>query len=142
MSQTIKNFQTIILPKGLSFQVLKLAHDELFHNDMTRTDMLLRRLFYWKGLKFSVNKYFKQCLTCQKRNVQVVTYAKTAHDKLHFTTSKLPVQFMSMELIGPFEPSMDGQHYDLTVIFMLTAFTFFCCPEDKNCYQNNSHICR
>ena len=36
-------------------QVLKLAHDDLGHSDPTRTYMLFRRQYYWKGLKVSVN---------------------------------------------------------------------------------------
>ena len=37
------------------------------------------------------------------------------------------MQFRSMDLIGPFDPASDGHHYALTVISMLTGYTF-CIP--------------
>ena len=61
-------------------------------------------------------------MTCEKRNVQVVKYAQ-----LHFSTPGLPMQFISMDLIGPFDPSGNGHHYALTVICMLTGY-MFCIP--------------
>ena len=72
-------FHTIVLPQVLITQILRAAHDELDHNGTTRAYMLFDKLYYWKGLKASVNKHIKQCMTCQKRNVQVVKYAQ-----LHF----------------------------------------------------------
>ena len=77
--------------------------------------MIVQRLYYWKGLKTSVNKHIKQCMTCQKRNIQTVTYAQ-----LHFSTLRLPMQFISMDLISPFDPSSSGYHYTLMMICMLT----------------------
>ena len=37
------------------------------------------------------------------------------------------MQFISMDLIGPFDPSSNGHHYTLTVICMLTGY-MFCIP--------------
>ena len=34
------------------------------------------------------------------------------------------MQLISMDLIGPFDPSSSGYHYALTVICMLTGYTF------------------
>ena len=68
-------FHTIVLPQVLITQILRAAHDELGHNDATRTSMLVCKLYYWKGLKASVNKHIKQSMVCQKTNIQVVKYA-------------------------------------------------------------------
>ena len=35
------------------------------------------------------------------------------------------MQFISMDLIGPFDPSSNGHRYTLTVIYMLTGYTFY-----------------
>ena len=69
-------FHTMVLPWVLIIHILKVAHDELGHNGTTRTYMLVHRLYYWKGLKASVNKYLKQCIMCWKKTVQVVKYAQ------------------------------------------------------------------
>ena len=60
------------------------------------------------------------CYQCQRRNKQVVKYAT-----LHFDVCTLPMQFISMDLIGEFHPSTSRKHrYVLTVICMLTGYVF------------------
>ena len=44
-----------------------------------------------------------------------------------FCTPKLPMQFISMDLIGPFDPSNSGHKYALMLICMLTWHNF-CVP--------------
>ena len=50
--------------------------------------------------------------------MEVVRYAQ-----LHFSTPRLPIQFISMALIGPFDPSSNGYHYALMMICMLKDYT-------------------
>ena len=116
-------YETTVMPRSLIPQVLRLAHDELGHNGTHRTYILLKRLYYWKGLKPSVEKHIKQCYQYQRRNKQVVKYAK-----LHFDVATFPMQFISMDLIGEFHPPTSKKHrYALTVICMLTGYVF-CVP--------------
>ena len=118
-----KTYETIVLPRALTAQVLKMAHDDLGHNGTHRTYMLLKRLYYWKGLKPSVVHYIQRCYHCQRRNKQVVKYAT-----LHFDVATFPMQFISMDLIGEFHPpTSKGKKYALTVICMLTRYVF-CVP--------------
>ena len=103
--------------------VLELTHNKLGHNDISRTYAMLKRLYYWKGMKLSVTKHVKNCAVCQKHNPQVVPYAK-----LHFDTATFPMEFISMDLIGEFyPPSKLGHKYALTVICILTGYVF-CIP--------------
>ena len=107
----------------LLLKYLKMAHDDLGHNGMHRTYMLLKRLYYWKGLKPSIVKHIQRCYQCQQRNKQVVKYAM-----LHFDVATFPMQFISMDLIGEFHPpTSKGNRYALTVICMLTGYVF-CVP--------------
>ena len=88
-----------------------------------QTYTLLKRLYYWKGLKASVEKHIKMCYQCQRRNNQVVKYAT-----LHIDVATFPMQFISMDLIGEFHPPTSRNHrYALTVICMLTVYVF-CVP--------------
>ena len=85
--------------------------------------MLLRRLYYWKGIKPHIYKYVKQCRSCQQRNRQIVKYVQG-----QFKVPTTPMEFVSMDLIGEFHPpSSIGHKYALTVIYMLTGYTF-CIP--------------
>ena len=116
-------YETIVLPRALIAQILKMAHDNLGHNGTHRTYMLIKRLYYWKGLKPSVVKHIQRCHQCQRRNKQVVKYAT-----LHFDVATFPMQFFSMDLIGEFHPpTTKGKKYALTVIYMLTGYVF-CIP--------------
>ena len=78
---TIDNaqFLPIVLPRALIGHVLSLAYDHLGHNGISCTYAMVRRLYFWKGMKSSITKYIKNCNICQKRNLQIVPYAK-----LHF----------------------------------------------------------
>ena len=58
-------YETVVLPRALIAQVLKMAHDDLGHNGTLRTYMFLKRLYYWKGLKPSVVKHIQRCYQCQ-----------------------------------------------------------------------------
>ena len=42
---------TYVLPRALTAQICKMAHDNLGYNGTHRTYTLLKRLYYWKGLK-------------------------------------------------------------------------------------------
>ena len=88
-------YQTIVVPRTLTAQILKIAHDNLGHNGTHRTYNLLKRLYYWKGLKPCVTKHIQRCYQCQRRNKQVVKHAN-----LHFDMATFPMQFISMDLIG------------------------------------------
>ena len=104
-------------------QILRMAHDELGHNGTHRTYTLLKRLYYWKGLKPSVEKHIKMCYQCQRRDKQVVKYAT-----LHFNVATFPMQFIFIDLIGKFHPPTSRKYrYALTVICMLTGYVF-CVP--------------
>ena len=106
------------MPRALTAQVLKMAHDDLGHNGTHRTYMLLKRLYNWKGLKPSVVRHVQRCYHCQRRNKQVVKYAT-----LHFDVASFPMQF-----IGEFHPpTSKRKRYALTVICMLTGYVF-CIP--------------
>ena len=110
-----QTFYPIVLPRMLIGHVLELPHNKLGHNGISRTYAMLKRLYYWKGMKTSIIKHIKHCDVCQKHNLQVVPYAK-----LHFDTATFPMEFISMDLIGElYPPSKLGHKYALTMICML-----------------------
>ena len=116
-------YETIVIPRCLTPQILQMAHNELGHNRTHQTYILLKRLYYWKGLKPCVEKHIKRCYQCQRRNRQVVKYAK-----LHFDVATFPMHFISMDLIREFHlPTSRKHRYALTVICMLMGYVF-CIP--------------
>ena len=51
--------KTTVILRAITAQVLQIAHDHLGHNGTHRTYTLLKKLYYWKGLKPSVEKHIK-----------------------------------------------------------------------------------
>ena len=116
-------YETIVIPRAITAQILRMVHDNLGHNGTHRMYTLLKRLYYWKGLKPSVENHIKMCYQCQRRNKQVIKYAT-----LHFDVATFPMQFISMDLIGEFHPpTTKNNRYALTVICMLMG-SIFCVP--------------
>ena len=52
-----QRFKALVIPVRYAKVVLKLAHDELGHNGTARTYALIKRMFYWKGLKKDTENY-------------------------------------------------------------------------------------
>ena len=118
-----QRFEVVVLPQVLSGAALQLAHEGLGHNGSPRTYALLKRHYFWKGLKPMVKRHVQSCKFCQKHNKQAVKYSK-----YNFEAEPAPMKFISMDLIGEFHPpSSKGNRYALTVICMFTGYTF-CVP--------------
>ena len=118
-----QKFEVVLLLQVLNSAALQLAHEGLGHNGSPRTYALLKRYYYWKGLKPMVRKHVQACKFCLEHNKQVVKYSK-----YNFEAEPAPMKFISMDLFGEFHPlSSKGNRYALTVIYMLTGYTF-CIP--------------
>ena len=92
-------YETTVVPRALTGQIVRMDHVELGHNGTHRSYTILKRLYYWNGLKPGIEKHIKMCYQCQRRNKQVMKYAN-----LHFDVATFPMQFISMDLIGEFHP--------------------------------------
>ena len=77
-------YETTIITRAITAQVLQMVHDNLGHNGTHRTYTLLKRLYYWKELKPSVAKHIKMYYQCQRRNRQVIKYATLHFDVATF----------------------------------------------------------
>ena len=118
-----QRFEVLVVPPKWGPTLLKLAHDDLRHNGTARTYMILRRNYYWKGMKAHVTLYIKRCSLCRKHNTTATRYVKGS-----FEIPKAPMDFISMDLIGEFHPpSTNRNRYALTVICMLTGWVW-CIP--------------
>ena len=94
-----QRFEVPVVPPEWGPMLLKLAHDDLGHNGTARTYMILRRSYYWKGMKAYVALYVKRCSLCREHNATATRYVKGS-----FEIPKAPMDFISMDLIGEFHP--------------------------------------
>ena len=121
-----KKFEAIVVPRDLAGIVLKLTgirwQIHITHGS-TRTYMIIRRNYYLKGLRPDVVRYVKRCTICRKHNS-----ASPKYNQGTFQAPGAPMDFISMDLIGEFyPPSSHGNKYALTVICMLSGWTW-CIP--------------
>ena len=86
-------YETTMILRALTTQILQMAYDEMGHNGTHRTYTLLKRFYCWKGLNPSVEKHIKMCYQYQRRNKQVVKYAM-----LHFDMATFLMQFIYIRL--------------------------------------------
>ena len=107
-----QRFEVIVIPKDLSTVVLKLAHDDLAHNGSARTYMILRRNYYWKGLRPDIIMYVKRCTICRKH-----TSVSPRYNKGTFQAPGAPMNFISMDLIGKFHPTSSHGNNMLSQLF-------------------------
>ena len=63
-----QRFEVVVLPHVFSNAALQLAHEGLGHNGNPRTYAVLKRYYYWKGLKLMVKKHVQACKFCQEHN--------------------------------------------------------------------------
>ena len=63
-----QKFEAIVILRDLAEIVLMLAHADLGHNGSARAYMIIRRNYYWKGLRPGVVRYVKRCTICRKHN--------------------------------------------------------------------------
>ena len=118
-----QRFEVLVLPQILSGAALHLAHEGLGHNGSPRTYAVLKRHYFWKGLKPMVKRHVQSCKFCQEHNKQAVKCSK-----YNFEAEPAPMKFILMDLIGEFHPpSSKGNRYALTVTCMFTGYTF-CIP--------------
>ena len=99
VSDNKQRFEVVVVLPGWGLMLLKLAHDDLGHNGTARTYMILRRSYYWKGMKAFVALYVKWCTLCREHNATATRYVKGT-----FEIPKAPMDFISMDLIGEFHP--------------------------------------
>ena len=87
-----QRFEVVVLPQVLSGAALQLAHEGLGHNGSPRTYALLKRNYFWKGLKPMVKRHVQSCKFCQEHNKQSVKYSK-----YNFEAEPAPMKFISMD---------------------------------------------
>ena len=94
-----QKFEVVVLPQVLSSAALQLVHEGLVHNGSPRTYALLKRYYYWKGLKPMVRKHVQACKFCQEHNKKAIKYSK-----YNFKAEPAPMKLISMDLISEFHP--------------------------------------
>ena len=74
VSDTGKQFLTLIIPKSWKFTILVEAHDKLGHQGNNHIYCLIKRQYYWKGMNKDIRKYIANCVLCRRDKAKVQQY--------------------------------------------------------------------
>ena len=100
--------------KKLREEILKEHYDlaDIEHPEQHRMLELLKRTYWWPGLKEDIKKYMQECLKCQQNKVQHQQKAGKLHP---LEILKGPWQEISINMIGPL-PSSNGMDAILVIV--------------------------
>ena len=112
-------FHAIMMPQILLPYILYESHKALGHKGSTRLYNFIKWHYYWKRLWQHCNKYVRPCPKCQQFTLKELHYVDS-----HLPIRQLPMSFISMNLLGPYHETGNGNQYDLTIICMLTNYVF------------------
>ena len=90
--------------KELREEILREHHDpaDIGHPGQYRMMKLLKRTYWWPGLKEDVKKYIQECFKCQQNKVQ---HQKKAGELCPLEIPQEPWQQISIDIIGPLPKS-------------------------------------
>ena len=88
--------------------------------------MFIRRCYFWKNLRTDVNKYVKNCPSCNKACLKEPKY-------VDFTTAipRFPMANIAIDLLGPYLPTSRGNERILSCMDLLTHYLFLVPVKDK-----------
>jgi len=86
--------------KDIKKEIMKEHHDpaDVGHPGQHRMQELIKRTYWWPGLKEDVKKYVQGCIKCQQNKVQ---HQKRAGELHPLEISEGPWQDISIDMIGP-----------------------------------------
>ena len=105
-------FEVRVIPESLKDVVLHLGHNQSGHNGYQSTYAAIKHLYYWKGMRTQVLHYCKSSIVCAVQKVQ-----KTQFKKQIFEPGVQPMEFVSMDLIGEFQPPSSAWRHHIAFPF-------------------------
>ena len=88
--------------------------------------MIWRNDYYWATLKEDCKKLCLSCKPCQKHSI-----AKSGYDPQTLISACLPMDYISVDLIGPLPSNSQGNSYVLIAVDIFTRFVFLKAIPDK-----------
>lgn len=111
----------IVVPTPNRTEILHLCHDvpTAGHLGITKTLYRISELYYWPGMRSDVRRYVQRCSICAACKSSNLPQAGQMgqYRNIHFS-----FQLISMDLLGPYPRSKNGNQYVLVVVDWFTKF--------------------
>ena len=92
------------------------------HKGMTKTYDKLTYEYYWRNMQSDVRQFMRRCPDCQS---QKLVRVKTRLPMLISDTPSRPFSKISIDFVGPKEPTETGNRYILTIQDSFRKFCIF-----------------
>ena len=117
---------TTVIPSTLTYTLVHEFHNCRGHQGCTRTLNILKRKFWWKGMRRDIKYHINNCITCSK-NLPNTSY----HPQLHLEIPKVPFACIAIDTIGKLPTTSSENIYILTCIDLLTSYVIEVPMPDK-----------
>lgn len=94
------------------------------HVGINKLLMKLRRNYYWTNMKSTITNYVKNCISCKQNKHRI----RTNEEFVHTTTPARVFDLISIDIVGPFTKSLNGNRYALTVQCDLSKYVVIITP--------------
>ena len=101
-------------------------HNGRGHQGCARMFNLLKRKFWWTGMRRDVKCHINTCITCSKNLPNTLH-----HPQLHLEIPKIPFACIAIDMIRKLSTTSAGNKYVLTCIDLLTSYVIAVPMVDK-----------
>ena len=115
-----------MVPRDLTKLILFEVHEILVHQGQLKMYMFLRRCYFGKNLRTDVNKYVKNCHSCNKACLKELKYVDFTN-----TIPRFPMANIAIDLLGLYLPTSRGNERILSCMGLLTHYLFLVPVKDK-----------
>ena len=106
-----------VVPSTPTYTLMHEFHNCRGHQGCSQTFNLLKRKFWWKGMRRHVKNHINSCITCSKN------LPNTSHyPQFHLEISKVLFPCIAIDTIGKLPVTTPGNRYALTCIDLLTSY--------------------
>ena len=128
-------FSAVVVPQILIKYLLHASHSSLGHTEAIKLYHFIKRLYYFQGMRKKIYQYIRSCHKCQIMNLQ-----KPHFINLHQDIAQTPQDHISIDLLGPYSVTSQGNSYALTTVCNLTRYLMTSPAEDKKTMTVVTHL--
>jgi len=110
----------LVAPLSIINDILQIYHSSILgaHPGQKKTCQSIQQDFYWKSLKQDVKNFVEKCHSCNTRKVNPQLPVEMQRTPVPST----PWSRISIDIVGPLNPTTNGNKYLLTCIDFLTRY--------------------
>ena len=126
------NKYRIVVPASLRYSLIYHYHRQTHHQGMSRIYYIMRRKYYWYGMRKDINDVIRMCLTCNAKKPSPGYYLDENGKRRPIPTDQIGLtklfsaerhnQMINIDIVGPLRISSSGNKYILTVMDRFSRF--------------------